>query len=213
MDCNKFQQQMDDLLDDQLSESVGIDANNHLSLCANCLKQFELAKSLQARLNSIAVPEQEPGLNKRIIGKFRQQQPKGIHWIPSSIGGAIAAMLIMWVTISHQTNESEGLSELNYIVINIEEMQERTVQLVFNAPEEYQSATFVIEMPENLELNGYPGNRLLSWKSSLRKGKNKLALPFVATGQVKGEVIARLEIGNQSKEFHMQIKHNFAANF
>jgi len=84
--------------------------------------------------------------------------------------------------------------------------QARTVKLVFEAPMDLAEVTLSVELPENVELEGYAGQRQLVWQTSLNKGQNILALPVIAIGNGQGELVAQLSYGDKTKQFHIVLK-------
>ena len=209
MNCEKFHQQLDDYLDGQLAESEKLELEKHIDSCNECHLYYGQAALLQHQIKHLSVPEPQPGFEERLFAKLESNSKKtnGIHWFPASLGGAMAAMLLMWLTIFSQQQDSDnGLQQLT---IEMGQAQTKIVQLVFNSPDSFNEATFTIELPENLELQGYPVNRMISWQSQLKKGRNSLALPLVSIGKVKGEVVARLSSGEQSKEFRMKVNMTY----
>jgi len=206
MNCETCYQQLDDFLDGVLDEAAYSAVEEHRASCSACQRDYQQAVALQAKLQQFVVPPPRPGFEQRMFAQLgaKTGPKRSLHWFPASIGGAIAAMLVMWLSVFFQVEHTdEGLQQLT---IEIDTLQTKTVQLVFNSPGDFKQAMFVIELPENLELLGYPGDRVLSWTSPLKKGRNSLALPLFATGIVTGDIVARLTQGDKSKEFRMRVK-------
>jgi len=206
MNCETCYQQLDDFLDGALAEDERMAVEEHRAACSACEHDHQQAVALLAKLQQFVVPQPRPGFEQRMFAPLDSTADtrNGLHWFPASIGGAIAAMLVMWLSVFFQAdNTQEGLQQLT---IEIDTLQTKTVQLVFNSPGHFKQAMFVIELPKNLELLGYPGDRVLSWTSPLKKGRNSLALPLFATGIVTGDIVARLTQGDKSKEFRMRVK-------
>lgn len=57
-------------------------------------------------------------------------------------------------------------------------------------------------------ISGYAGKRQLKWKTSFKKGANRLALPLIASEQVEGVLIARLTNNGTTKSFRVQLNAN-----
>jgi hypothetical protein len=77
---------------------------------------------------------------------------------------------------------------------------------MFDSFEDIQQVNLSIDLPENMDLNGYPGHKTLSWQTSLQKGQNVLALPIMAVSHGQGELLARLSYGEKVKIFRLVLK-------
>jgi hypothetical protein len=116
---------------------------------------------------------------------------------------AMAASLALWFASTVYTPQ---FGEQAPQVINLAMNQARTVKLVFDAPTDLAEVTLSVELPENIELEGYTGQKQLVWQTSLNKGQNILALPITAIGYGQGELVAQLSYGDKTKQFHLVLK-------
>jgi hypothetical protein len=83
--------------------------------------------------------------------------------------------------------------------------QEHTVRLVFASATALDSATLTVSLPEGIELAGFPGQREISWETSLQEGKNLLPLTLIALTPAGGELLARLEHEDRDRTFRLQV--------
>ncbi len=81
----------------------------------------------------------------------------------------------------------------------------RTVNLVFASATSLDSATLTVSLPEGIELEGFPGQREISWETSLSEGKNFLPLTLIALTPTGGELLARLEHDDRDRTFRLQV--------
>jgi hypothetical protein len=81
----------------------------------------------------------------------------------------------------------------------------RTVNLVFSSTSALESAMLTVSLPEGIELAGFPGQREISWETSLNEGKNLLPLKLVALTATGGELLARLEHDDRNRTFRLQV--------
>ena len=79
------------------------------------------------------------------------------------------------------------------------------VALALDSREELKGATITLRLPDNVELNGFPGQRMISWKTDINQGTNLLALPVKGVAAKNGLLVARLEYGNKSKEYKVEL--------
>jgi hypothetical protein len=62
-----------------------------------------------------------------------------------------------------------------------------------------------VTLPEGIELAGFPGQREITWETSLVEGRNLLPLELVALTAAGGEVLARLEHDNRGRTFRLRV--------
>lgn len=129
------------------------------------------------------------------------------RWVMTGFGSAIAAGLALWMIGAFFFAAPELPSAgptVPGIVMTVEEP--RTVNLVFASAEALDSATLTVSLPAGLELAGFPGQREITWQTSLDAGKNLLPLHLIATSPVSGEVLATLEHNQRGRTFRLSIE-------
>ena len=82
---------------------------------------------------------------------------------------------------------------------------EQTVRLAFHSGQRLEGVTLTLELPPNVELAHWPGQHRLSWQVDLEAGDNVLALPLKVLFPGSGELVARLNLGQQHKSFRVEI--------
>ncbi len=206
MNCTQFQSMMDDYIDSTLSTIQLSHFQAHMNQCSTCHNSFIKALSLAAALKDIPVPPVKTGYEQRML-KFLENKPaQKTHiqnWFITGFGSAIAATFTLWLTFSSLSifsSNAENMASINLFV-----KKEQTVDLIFNLPNELAKATLTIELPDKVEISGYPGKRQLSWNTSFKKGSNRLALPIIASEANKGILIARLKTKGSTKIFQIKI--------
>ena len=83
--------------------------------------------------------------------------------------------------------------------------QEHTVRLIFASATALDSAVLTVSLPEGIELAGFPGQREISWETSLQEGKNFLPLTLIALTPAGGELLARLEHEDRDRTFRLRL--------
>ncbi|MBT5231603.1 MAG: zf-HC2 domain-containing protein [Methylococcales bacterium] len=202
MNCNDTHNHIDAFIDEALGEAEMAGIQEHLISCTACRTQYQYASRIGNLLRHIPVPKPDAGFEKRAFSRLNTSSSKQ-NWIPASLGGAIAALFIMWLTIFHEPI-SAPTGSIADVSIELQENQSKHIQLVFNSPDHYKEAEFIIEIPEHLEVVGFEG-KSLRWKTALKKGANRLTLPLIARGRVKQDLIAKLVNGKQVKTFKIKI--------
>ncbi len=134
-------------------------------------------------LQEYPVPEAEAGFCDRALiravhrGSRRQRN----RWMLAGFGSAIAAGLAIWViTAMLMTTPQLPDAEPTLPGVTIAMQQEHTVRLVFSSAQALDSATLTVSLPDGIELAGFPGQREITWETSLQEGKNLLPLTLIA---------------------------------
>jgi len=129
------------------------------------------------------------------------------RWIMTGFGSAIAAGVVLWLVAGLWLGAPEvppNGATIPGIVMTLEEP--RTVNLVFASKAALDAATLTVTLPNGIELAGFPGQREISWKTSLVEGRNLLPLELIALTPAGGEVLARLEHDNRERTFRLRIE-------
>ena len=159
-------------------------------------------------LKDYPVPEAEAGFYDRALvravhkGSRRQRN----RWMLTGFGSAIAAGLAIWViTAMLMTTPQLPDAEPTIPGVTIAMEQEHTVRLVFASAEALESATLTVSLPDGIELAGFPGQREITWETSLQEGKNLLPLTLIALTPAGGELLARLEHKDRNRTFRLWV--------
>lgn len=163
---------------------------------------------IQALLQNYPAPEADPGFYDQALARATLQgaRKQRTRWVMTGFGGAIAAGLAIWMIGGLLLNSpqlpdaSENIPE---VTMALEEP--RTVNLVFSATEAMDVATLTVSLPAGVELAGFPGQREISWETSLNEGRNLLPLKLIALTPVGGELLARLEHDDRDREFRLRV--------
>lgn len=128
------------------------------------------------------------------------------RWLMTGFGSAIAAGIVLWfiggLFLSTPTPPPVEAS-IPGIAMTLEEP--RTVNLVFASKSALEGAMLTVTLPEGIELAGFPGQREITWETSLVEGRNLLPLELVALTPAGGEVLARLEHDNRGRTFRLRV--------
>ena len=204
MNCKTLTQKMHDYLDCILPEPEAHEIQLHISKCEVCRKMIRKEESLRSMLQDLPAPALRPGFAQRALYKARKQQ-KRQQQQRLGIGGAIAAGFVLFFVANLFLPIPESTIN-NVPEITLAMNQVRDIKLVFNSKESIDNAVFIVQLPNNLELNGFPDQHTISWKSKLQRGKNLLVLPVVAHGPVENDLIATIEHATKKKTFHLSIE-------
>lgn len=129
------------------------------------------------------------------------------RWIMTGFGSAVAAGIVLWLAAGFFLNTpsvEQPVATIPGVAMTLEEP--RTVNLVFASKTALDAATLTVILPDGIELAGFPGQREISWKTSLAEGRNLLPLELIALSPAGGEVLARLEHDNRKRTFRLRIE-------
>jgi len=168
--------------------------------------QDENDKALEALLKDYPAPKADPAFFDRALAEAARrgrQRERRSGWM-AGFGTAAAAALVLWVGVTWMTPAPETSGpEIPGIVMTLE--SPKTVNLMFASASALGDAQVTLQLPEGVELEGFPGERNIQWMTSLDAGKNLLPLPLIARHGDGGELVATLEHGERSKTFRIQI--------
>ena len=165
-------------------------------------------QEILALLKDYPMPEATAGFFDQALvratheGTRRQRN----RWLFTGFGSAVAAGLVLWVIGGFLLASPELPSAdaaIPGITMTLEEP--RTVNLVFASAEPLDAATLTVRLPEGIEMSGFPGQREISWQTSLNAGKNLLPLKLIATSPLGGEVYATLRHDDRGRTFRLRV--------
>jgi len=203
MNCKISLNLVDDYLGNYLDKDTLQALEDHIERCASCQARFAQDRALRQRLQSQLVSEPGTGFADRVLARTveHHQNKARHHW--AFVGGAVAASLIIAVTsfVLRLAPQSGPEQARQTLALN----QVTRVALAMDSREELKGATITLRLPDNVELKGFPGQRMISWKTDIDRGTNLLALPVKGVAAKNGLLVARLEYGNKSKEYKVEL--------
>ena len=133
----------------------------------------------------------------------RRQRNK---WMLTGFGAAIAATIAVWMIGGMLLNDPQlPDAEMTIPGVTMALAEPRTVNLVFASATALDSATLTVSLPDGIELDGFPGQREITWETSLNEGRNLLPLTLIALTPTGGELLARLEHKDRDRTFRLRV--------
>ncbi len=236
MNCTEFHKAIDDYRDGGPGFEPGAEqrvrCDRHLQACRQCTELLARHDALQQALRAMPIPELSPGFAERALRVAAEQNRAAQHLVGNSpqrvgadsfqrgdsrqhhrhgfvvgFGSAVAAALALWVVVGLFPQQMPGDAPTDAVpVVTIALNEQRDIKLAFFSDQPLKGARISIQMPENVALAGFPGQRELSWETNLAQGDNLLRLPVIATGAATGELVARIEYGDQYKVLKVNIE-------
>ena len=165
-------------------------------------------QEIQALLKDYPMPAADTGFYDQALVRAthegtRRQRNK---WLLTGFGAAIAATLAVWMIggmLLTTPQLPDAGSSIPGVTVALEEP--RTVNLVFASATALDSATLTVTLPDGIELSGFPGQREITWETSLNEGRNLLPLTLIALTPTGGELLARLEHDDRDRTFRLRV--------
>ena len=154
----------------------------------------------------VSVPRPAEGFYDRALAKAvheghgRQRR----RWVMTGFGGALAAAMALWI-VSGVLMSTPEVQEAAVPSVTMALEVPQTFNLVFSSTTALEGATMTVVLPEGVEIDGFAGQREITWMTSLGEGRNILPLTLVATAAVSGELMATLRHGDDDKTFRLQV--------
>ncbi|GAA0848468.1 hypothetical protein GCM10009113_26530 [Marinobacter szutsaonensis] len=212
MSCREIRVSLVAYLNNELPAQHREKVAEHLSVCAACSRALEaerlLGEKLQVRQR---IPAPSWGFESRVLSAATTETARQGRWSHRVLGGAVAAALALGVSLGVILNKGAspepeqqlaGEQALEPVVF---EPVEQTVKLAFRSGQALDNVTLTLELPPNVELSPWPGRQELSWRISLDAGENVVSLPLRVLFPGRGELVARLNTGEQQKSFRVEI--------
>lgn len=166
-------------------------------------------RQLLALLKEYPMPAADPAFFDRAVirashvGTRRQRN----RWTMTGFSAAVAAGVVMLLVSGVLFNAAETPRiDASIPGVTVALAEPSTVNLVFAATEPLDGATMTVMLPDGIELEGFPGQREVSWQTSLAAGKNLLPLKLVAVTPTGGEIVARLQHENRDRSFRLRVE-------
>ncbi len=162
--------------------------------------------AVQALLKDYPMPQADTAFYDRSLARAAVEGSKRQRnrWLLTGFGSAVAAGLAV-LLISGLLATSPDLPTADDTMpgVTIALETPRTVNLVFASATALDSAMLTVSLPDGIELSGFPGQREITWETSLDEGRNILPLTLIALTPNGGELLAVLEHGDRDREFRL----------
>lgn len=159
-------------------------------------------------LKDYPMPQAEAGFYDQALAKaaHRGTRKQRNRWLATGFGSALAAGLAAWVVFAFLLGTpSQEIAEPTIPGVTIALEEPKTIRLMFASKQSLDNAMLTVTLPDGVELSGFPGQKEITWETSLVEGKNVLPLTLVALTPAGGEVFAKLEHGDSDQVFRLKI--------
>lgn len=206
MNCQDYQNQLDDFLDGDLVADERDALTSHLQSCAQCRAVFERAEGLARALAAYPVDVPSADFAERVLTRAKapvRHRPPRLVAAGFVAAFAASVLTLIYTGLMVGAPGSDPLEGLPSVSLSVEES--RTINLVFASTMDIEDVTLLVDLPRGIELAGYEGLRQVRWKTMLTAGKNVLPLELKALAGMGGELTARLQHGASEKVFKVNV--------
>lgn len=205
MNCQQCQSRIELMLDGTLSETEHTAVEHHLQRCHACRAWLQQERAMRDELAALEVPAMRQDFPAEALAQVRRlHAPERRQGFIAGFGSAVAAGLALWFAVLFISPSQENDEALYSVSVSVGQVQH--VNLVLNSPQQMEQASITLSLPEHAELDGYPGQRELTWTASLQKGKNRLSLPLRLASAEPGEIVARIRHAEGEKAFRLKLQ-------
>ncbi len=210
MQCSQFIQLLDQGWPDTpkngpSSDSIVANLLHHRDHCPACQSAYADRQRLLRTLRSRPMPSMRSEFPaqalRAAINHHRETQRQGKRMIG---GLALTASLLLGLVLG-LANPFKHPIEPTLPVVTLQQGRD-TLHLVFTADHSLSNARFTVMLPPHVQIVGYPGVHDLSWRGSLKKGRNLLDLPLVASHSGQGILRAEIRDQNQIRQIRVEIR-------
>ncbi len=209
MTCTELTAKLDDYVDGLMDHADAATLAAHIESCDDCRQALEREYSFRESLKDYgesSMPHPDAAFFDRALAKAAQNgtRRQRNRWVMTGVGGTIAAGLVLWM-LGGMFLKAPQVAEPSIPAIAMTLEEPKTLNLVFSSATALADATMTVVLPRGVEVQGFAGQREITWMTSLTEGKNVLPLTLIATAPHGGELMATLRHDGDDKTFRVQV--------
>ena len=209
MTCTELTAKLDDYVDGLMDHADSATLAAHIESCDDCRQALEREYSLRESLKDYgesSMPHPDAAFFDRALARAAQNgtRRQRNRWVMTGVGGTIAAGLVLWM-LGGMFLKAPQVVEPSIPAIAMTLEEPKTLNLVFSSATALADATMTVVLPRGVEVQGFAGQREITWMTSLTEGKNVLPLTLIATSPHGGELMATLRHDGDDKTFRVQV--------
>ena len=210
MKCRTVKNLMQDAVDGKLKGADTGFITAHLQECAACREDYRQTSNMLELLRGIPVPPPSAGFAERVLSNAARSHPATAGSRTKYVTGGIAASLVAaFLLLSSMTGSGPGLPGQNVVLID---GQVKTIRVAIESTRVIEGIEMTIDVSDNLAIEGYGNQQMISWTTRLERGVNLIALPVTAIAAGDGEIVARVGLDGNEKVFRIRTRYQAAGN-
>ena len=208
MKCHTAKSLLQDYIDGTLDGADTGMLTLHLQDCAACREDFRCTLDMIDMLKDIPVAPASAGFVDRALSNATRSRPatagSRIKPLAAGIAASLFALALTFTLVK------ESLPPRADIVLIGGEV--KTIRVAIESARAIDDIEMTIDVSDNLEIEGYADQRVISWTTRLAPGVNLIRLPVSAIAGGDGEIVARVGIGKQEKIYRIRTRHRVDGN-
>ena len=205
MKCEEIIELLDDYIDEMLPPEQRDLVSTHVSACASCRQELASMQLLCDALRNYPVKPSSRGFADNILRNARRAHNRGRPAMYMAAGAVAAGLMLLLVAGIVRMDADQAARPAAIQKVEMTVLEQRTISLAFNYPNAINEVTFILDLPEGIELSGYPEQRELVWKDALSNGKNVLQLTLMGKKPMSGSLKATIEHAGKRREFNIPL--------
>ncbi|MEM9403900.1 MAG: hypothetical protein AAGA44_15615 [Pseudomonadota bacterium] len=211
MNCETLNTHLDDFIDRRLDDALLADLSRQAAECPTCARTVAQARALRESLvvygaRTLPMPDDaffSAAIANAIVAgtKTTRQQ----YWLKGFSTAMVAGLAVLAVTLFMLRPHNPVDDAVGIPTVSISLEQVRTVNLVFASASDLDDASLTVSLPDGVYLQGFEGQKEITWMTSLTAGRNILPLKLIATTPRGGELLAVLRHEDDDKAFRLQV--------
>lgn len=198
----------------ELSEAESLRLTQHMATCRRCQKydrQMQAVVDCLKVIGSSGQHDLESARAEQLLEKAYQRYrtaARGRQAIAATLLAGFIGGAAFWAVVDELRQESPAYPLISHTqTITLPVTGVKKISLAIDSDRPLTEVTFTIELPDGVELDGYPGQRQLSWQGQLQVGLNRLTLPLLTHRQAReGLLKARIEYMGGGQELVLPLK-------
>ena len=209
MTCTQLTEKLDDYVDGLMDQAASATLAAHIEGCDDCQQALASEHRLRESLTDYGestMPQPDAAFFDRTLAKATRSgtRRQRNRWVMTGVGGTIAAGLALWM-LGGMFLKTPDIAESGIPAIAMTLEEPRTLNLVFSSASALANATMTVVLPQGVEVEGFAGQREITWMTSLTEGKNVLPLTLIATSPHGGELMATLRHEGDDRTFRVRV--------
>jgi hypothetical protein len=183
-------------------------ATEHAAVCADCRGAVVSVHALRV-LSLMPVAASPEGAFRRALDRAtsstsREQESSRGFWVGLGAGLAVAACIALAVFALLSLSLAPDVSSTPRLSLAVNESRDVNISLTSSEP--LFDAEIRVTLSGSIDLQGYAGQRELSWHTDLDAGTNQLTLPIVATGTDGGQLLVEVIHSGKRRTFLVDVQ-------
>jgi len=200
MNCHHVHEEIRQILAEHAKPSAPL--KEHMGGCAQCREHWQ-QQALEQWLPEVLVAPVPAQLQNRILAGVAASQPasRAGHKWPAVM--AVAACLLVMILLGPLANYQSS-TQVQLVEVSVGQLDQ--VQLLVASAQDYTGANMTVTMTEGMTLDAAGRVSEFSMKTSLRAGKNMLALPVYLLHEEGGRIEVQFSLGDGTKKIQLDVK-------